>query len=113
MYTTVLAFAATGFGLGLLLLYLGRQIGMPNRRVCAPYESGGNVKPKRWDRLNVRWLGYLPALLVLALVCGILFPLAAAAPSIGPGLAAGMAAFLLPVLIGVLYIWREGLLECP
>ena len=112
-YFPVLLFIVVGFGLGLVLMTIGRVLGPnnPDPEKLAPYECGFEAFEDARMKFDVRY--YLIAILFILfdLETAFLFPWGVALREIGwPGFFA-MGVFLLEFLVGFVYIWKKGALD--
>lgn len=75
------------------------------------YECGEDTKGPSWLQFNVRF--YLIALLFVVFDVEVIFlvPWAVAFKSLGVAGALEMAIFIAILLVGLVYAWKEGLLE--
>lgn len=76
-----------------------------------PFESGLEPRQHAVSRYHVRW--YAVTLLFLAFDMEMIFmyPWAVVVVDMGPGAVVEMFGFLAVLLVGVLYVWREGALR--
>ena len=113
-YFPVLLFIAVGIGIGAVLLGLGKFVA-PNRpdpEKLSPYECGFEAFEDARMKFDVRY--YLIAILFILfdLEIAFLFPWAVVLPDIGIFGFWSMMIFLAILIIGFVYEWKKGALEC-
>ena len=117
-YLPILIFFVVAAGVAVVLLSLGSVIGRYFARFpkdpakLAPYECGFDAFEDSRNRFDVRY--YLVAILfiVFDLEIAFLFPWAVALGKIGRFGLAAMAIFLAILVVGFIYEWKKGALQC-
>ena len=112
-YASILIFAGLSLGVGLIMLFANALFGpkRPNPVKAQPFECGKDPIALPEGRLPVHF--YIAAMLfvVFDVELVFLFPWAVLARELGwPGLIE-MGCFLLIVVAGFLYAWKQGALE--
>ena len=112
-YLPILIFLAVAGALGVLLLSLGFLLGprRPDAEKNSAYECGFEAFEDSRMKFDVRY--YLVAILfiVFDLEIAFLFPWAVALDSVGIVALAAMGVFLLVLVVGFIYEWKEVALE--
>jgi len=112
-YLPILVFLGVGFGLAMLLLTLGMLLGSrkPDPAKDSPFECGFEAFEDARMKFDVRY--YLVAILfiIFDLEIAFLFPWAIVLDKIGLFGLVAMAIFLLILIIGFIYEWKQGALE--
>ena len=112
-YFPILVFLGVAAGIGLLLLGLGFLIGHGRKeeQKLSPYECGFEAFEDTRGKFDVRY--YLVAILfiIFDLEIAFLFPWAVALDSIGLVGLIAMGVFLLVLVVGFIYEWKNGALE--
>ncbi len=112
-YLPILVFLGVGVGLAMVLLVLGLLLGprKPDAEKNAPFECGFDAFEDSRIKFDVRY--YLVAILfiIFDLEIAFLFPWAIVLDKIGLFGLASMGIFLLILIIGFIYEWKQGALE--
>lgn len=112
-YLPILVFLGVGVALAMVLLVLGLLLGphKPNAEKNAPFECGFDAFEDSRIKFDVRY--YLVAILfiIFDLEIAFLFPWAIVLDKIGLFGLASMGIFLLILIIGFIYEWKQGALE--
>ncbi len=112
-YLPILVFLGVGVGLAMVLLVLGLLLGprKPDAAKNAPFECGFDAFEDSRIKFDVRY--YLVAILfiIFDLEIAFLFPWAIVLDKIGLFGLASMGIFLLILIIGFIYEWKQGALE--
>src|SRR5260221_2822741 len=113
-YFPVLLFIVVGLGLGGVLLTVGSLVSPnhPDAAKLSPYECGFEAFEDARMKFDVRH--YLVAILFILfdLEIAFLFPWAIVLPEIGYAGFVAMMVFLLILVVGFIYEWKKGALEC-
>ena len=112
-YLPILVFLAVGIGLSIVLLGLGLLMGSrkPDAEKDSPFECGFDAFEDARIKFDVRY--YLVAILfiIFDLEIAFLFPWAIVLDKIGTFGLISMGIFLLILIIGFIYEWKQGALE--
>ena len=112
-YLPILVFLGVGVGLAMILLVLGVLLGSrkPDAVKDAPFECGFEAFEDSRIKFDIRY--YLVAILfiIFDLEIAFLFPWAIVLDKIGLFGLASMGIFLLILIIGFIYEWKQGALE--
>lgn len=112
-YLPILVFLAVGIGLSIVLLGLGLLLGprKPDAEKDSPFECGFEAFEDARIKFDVRY--YLVAILfiIFDLEIAFLFPWAIVLDEIGIFGLVSMGIFLLVLIIGFIYEWKQGALE--
>ena len=112
-YLPILVFLAVGIGLSVVLLGLGLLMGPrnPDAEKDSPFECGFDAFEDARVKFDVRY--YLVAILfiIFDLEIAFLFPWAIVLDKIGVFGLISMGIFLLILIIGFIYEWKQGALE--
>ncbi|HHL19126.1 MAG TPA: NADH-quinone oxidoreductase subunit A [Thiothrix sp.] len=112
-YLPILVFLGVGVGLAMVLLVLGLLLAprKPYAAKNAPFECGFDAFEDSRIKFDVRY--YLVAILfiIFDLEIAFLFPWAIVLDKIGLFGLASMGIFLLILVIGFIYEWKQGALE--
>lgn len=112
-YLPILVFLAVGIGLSTVLLSLGLLLGprKPYPEKDSPFECGFDAFEDARIKFDVRY--YLVAILfiIFDLEIAFLFPWAIVLDKIGIFGLVSMGIFLLILIIGFIYEWKQGALE--
>lgn len=112
-YLPILVFLGVGVALATVLLVLGLLLGprKPNAEKDSPFECGFDAFEDSRIKFDVRY--YLVAILfiIFDLEIAFLFPWAIVLDKIGLFGLASMGIFLLILIIGFIYEWKQGALE--
>ncbi len=112
-YLPILVFLAVGIGLSIVLLGLGLLMGprKPDAEKDSPFECGFDAFEDARIKFDVRY--YLVAILfiIFDLEIAFLFPWAIVLDKIGTFGLISMGIFLLILIIGFIYEWKQGALE--
>ena len=76
-----------------------------------PFESGTLPQQHAVSRYHVRWYAVTVLFLAFDMEMIFMYPWAVVVARIGVGAVVEMFAFLLLLLVGVVYVWREGALR--
>ncbi|WP_448072926.1 NADH-quinone oxidoreductase subunit A [Georgenia yuyongxinii] len=76
-----------------------------------PFESGSLPEQHAVSRYHVRWYAVTVLFLAFDMEMIFMYPWAVVVARIGVGAVVEMFAFLLLLLVGVVYVWREGALR--
>lgn len=110
MYLHAFLFAAVALGAGVLLLLLGQQLSdrlttAPARR---PFESGAEPQVHAWSRFHVRYFHYTLIFLLFDMEMVFMYPWAVVFMDVGWKAFMEMGMFIIILVLGILYAWREG-----
>ncbi len=112
-YLPILVFLAVGIGLSIVLLGLGLLMGprKPDAEKDSPFECGFDAFEDARIKFDVRY--YLVAILfiIFDLEIAFLFPWAIVLDEIGAFGLISMGIFLLILIVGFIYEWKQGALE--
>ncbi|MEE9352347.1 MAG: NADH-quinone oxidoreductase subunit A [Thiotrichaceae bacterium] len=112
-YLPILVFLAVGVGLSIVLLGLGLLLGprKPDPEKDSPFECGFDAFEDARIKFDVRY--YLVAILfiIFDLEIAFLFPWAVVLDKIGMFGLISMGIFLLILIVGFIYEWKQGALE--
>lgn len=112
-YLPILVFLAVGIGMSIVLLGLGLLLGSrkPDAEKDSPFECGFDAFEDARIQFDVRY--YLVAILfiIFDLEIAFLFPWAVVLDKIGTFGLISMGIFLLILIIGFIYEWKQGALE--
>ncbi len=76
-----------------------------------PFESGGLPEQHAVSRYHVRWYTVTVLFLAFDMEMIFMYPWAVVVAQLGAAAVVEMFVFLLLLLVGVLYVWREGALR--
>ncbi len=79
--------------------------------VCAPFLSGMPATEHAVSRFHVRWYPVTMVFLAFDMEMIFMYPWTLVVTSVGPKAVVEMFAFLLVLVAGVIYAWREGALR--
>ena len=79
--------------------------------IALPYESGSLPRQHAVSRYHVRWYAISVLFLAFDMEMIFMYPWAVVVGEIGPSAIVEMFGFLLILLVGVVYAWREGALR--
>jgi NADH-quinone oxidoreductase subunit A len=108
----LLTLAAAGFLVGMVLLAIGVGPSNPTKTKQIPWECGSNpVGEVRNQRFGVRF--YLVAMLFILFDIEVIFmyPWAVVLEELGPFALWQMLSFMGVLLVGLVYVWRKGVLN--
>ncbi|MEE9302697.1 MAG: NADH-quinone oxidoreductase subunit A [Thiotrichaceae bacterium] len=112
-YLPILVFLVVGIGLSIVLLGLGLLMGprKPDPEKDSPFECGFDAFEDARIKFDVRY--YLVAILfiIFDLEIAFLFPWAVVLDKIGMFGLVSMGIFLLILIVGFIYEWKQGALE--
>ncbi len=112
-YLPILVFLAVGIGMSIVLLGLGLLLGprKPDAEKDSPFECGFDAFEDARIKFDVRY--YLVAILfiIFDLEIAFLFPWAIVLDKIGMFGLVSMGIFLLVLIVGFIYEWKQGALE--
>ncbi len=112
-YLPILVFLAVGIGMSIVLLGLGLLLGprKPDAEKDSPFECGFDAFEDARIKFDVRY--YLVAILfiIFDLEIAFLFPWAIVLDKIGMFGLVSMGIFLLILIVGFIYEWKQGALE--
>lgn len=112
-YLPILVFIGVGIGMSIVLLGLGLLLGprKPDAEKDSPFECGFEAFEDARIKFDVRY--YLVAILfiIFDLEIAFLFPWAVVLDKIGTFGLVSMGIFLLVLVIGFIYEWKQGALE--
>ena len=112
-YLPILVFLVVGIGLSIVLLGLGLLMGSrkPDAEKDSPFECGFDAFEDARIKFDVRY--YLVAILfiIFDLEIAFLFPWAVVLDKIGVFGLVSMGIFLLILVVGFVYEWKQGALE--
>ncbi len=112
-YLPILVFLAVGIGLSIVLLGLGLLLGprKPDPEKDSPFECGFDAFEDARIKFDVRY--YLVAILfiIFDLEIAFLFPWAVVLDKIGLFGLVSMGIFLVILIVGFIYEWKQGALE--
>jgi NADH-quinone oxidoreductase subunit A len=109
--TAVLALA-TLVGAVVLTLHCASALLSPARQASAlPFESGMAPSQHAVSRYHVRWYAITILFLAFDMEMIFMYPWAIVVADMGAGAVVEMFGFLAVLLVGVLYVWREGALR--
>lgn len=112
-YLPILVFLAVGIGMSIVLLGLGLLLGSrkPDAEKDSPFECGFDAFEDARIQFDIRY--YLVAILfiIFDLEIAFLFPWAVVLDKIGAFGLISMGIFLLILIIGFIYEWKQGALE--
>ena len=109
--TAVLALA-TLVGAVVLTLYGASTLLSPAGRASVlPFESGMAPSQHAVSRYHVRWYAVTILFLAFDMEMIFMYPWAIVVADMGAGAVVEMFGFLAVLLVGVLYVWREGALR--
>jgi NADH-quinone oxidoreductase subunit A len=113
-YLPILLFIAVGLVLGVVMLAVGRLVSpwKPDPSKLSPYECGFEAFEDARMKFDVRY--YLVAILFILfdLEIAFLFPWAVVLPDIGLFGFVAMMIFLASLVVGFIYEWKKGALDC-
>ena len=98
---------------GVASLYAAAWAMSVGRQVAAavPYESGSLPAQHAASRFHVRWYAICVLFLAFDMEMVFMYPWAVVVADMGVSALAEMFGFLLVLLVGVIYVWREGALR--
>lgn len=113
MYSNAVLFALLGVGFALVLLWVGRKLSPhintePARR---PFESGMDPQVHAWNRFHVRYLNYALIFLLFDMEMAFMYPWAVVFLDVGWKAFMEMGMFIVILVLGILYAWREKAFE--
>jgi NADH-quinone oxidoreductase subunit A len=112
-YFPILLFILVGCAVGIAPMVLGSLLApnKPDAEKLSPYECGFEAFEDARMKFDVRY--YLVAILFILfdLETALLFPWAAVARELGPGVFVVVFLFVLELVIGFYYLWKKGALE--
>ena len=82
-----------------------------NMADALPYESGSRPLQHAVSRYHVRWYAISVLFLAFDMEMVFMYPWAVVVAEMGPPAVVEMFGFLLVLLVGVVYAWREGALR--
>ncbi|MFC4859361.1 NADH-quinone oxidoreductase subunit A [Actinophytocola glycyrrhizae] len=103
--------AVLGLAVGLVAAVHGLGVLLAARReplVAASFLSGGRPAEHAVSRFHVRWYPVTLLFLLFDMEMVFMYPWAVVVAEIGTAAVVEMFVFLLLLLTGVLYVWREG-----
>lgn len=110
--TAVLLLLGAAILLVLGLYGAGRLLGASPRPLEAlPYESGALPQQHAVSRFHVRWYAVTVLFLAFDMEMIFMYPWAVVVADAGPSAVVEMFGFLAVLLVGVVYVWREGALR--
>lgn len=109
VYITALIFALVGLAFGLLLLWVGHRLSArlttdPARR---PFESGAEPEVHAWSRFHARYLNFTLIFILFDMEMVFMYPWAVVFFDEGWKAFMEMGMFIIILLLGILYAWRE------
>lgn len=109
MYVNALIFALAGLAFGLVLLWAGRQLsaGLTTDPARRPFESGAEPEVHAWNRYHVRYLNYALIFVLFDMEMVFMYPWAVVFFDEGWKAFMEMGMFIIILLLGILYAWRE------
>nr|WP_211253229.1 NADH-quinone oxidoreductase subunit A [Glycomyces tenuis] len=102
MLALAVGLLGAAYGLSVLLTVRRRAL------VAGPFLSGGLATEHAVSRFHVRWYPVTLLFLAFDMEMVFMYPWAVVAADIGAEAVVEMFAFLAMLLVGVLYVWREG-----
>jgi NADH-quinone oxidoreductase subunit A len=113
IYLNALFFALLGATLGALLLAIGRALSRtittePARR---PFESGAEPRVHAWNRFHVRYFNYALIFILFDMEMVFMYPWAVVFFDVGWKAFMEMGMFIVILVLGILYAWREKAFE--
>ena len=76
-----------------------------------PYESGSSPRQHAASRYHVRWYAVSVLFLAFDMEMVFMYPWAVVVADVGVSSLVEMFGFLIVLLVGVVYVWREGALR--
>lgn len=112
-YGSVVLFMLAGAGFGLFLLGIGRAFSphLNTWPAKIPFESGRLPAVHAWSRFHVRFLNYALIFLLFDMEMVFMYPWAAVFLQEGWKALMEMGMFILILVLGILYAWRERAFE--
>ena len=112
-YWPILLFIGVAAGLGVVLLAVGLLAGprRPEADKLSPYECGFEAFEDARMRFDVRYYLLAIIFIIFDLEIAFLFPWAVVFQKIGLIALIEMALFLLLLVVGFAYVWKNGALE--
>ena len=113
MYLSAITYAVAGVLFGLALMAAGRQLSrrLDNTPARRPFESGTHPAVHAWNRFHPHYLNAALVFLLFQMLLPFLFPWVVVAREGGGRAIALLGIFLLLLLTGIAYGWREKAFE--